>query len=64
MAPKASFTLDHVIPRSRGGNSTWENLVAAAIPAIATRATCLLNEIDDMILLREPRSFTSISVAR
>src|SRR6201993_5409641 len=22
------LTLDHVIPRSRGGNSTWENLVA------------------------------------
>jgi 5-methylcytosine-specific restriction endonuclease McrA len=27
-APKA-LTLDHVIPRSRGGASSWENLVAA-----------------------------------
>ncbi len=26
------LTLDHVIPRSRGGNDTWENLVAACIP--------------------------------
>ena len=26
--PPGDLTLDHVIPRSRGGNSTWENLVA------------------------------------
>ena len=26
--PSGELTLDHVIPRSRGGNSTWENLVA------------------------------------
>ena len=26
--PSGDLTLDHVIPRSRGGNSTWENLVA------------------------------------
>ena len=26
--PSSDLTLDHVIPRSRGGNSTWENLVA------------------------------------
>jgi 5-methylcytosine-specific restriction endonuclease McrA len=25
----AALTLDHVIPRSRGGESTWENLVAS-----------------------------------
>ena len=30
-APK-SLTLDHVIPRSRGGGSTWENLVACCYP--------------------------------
>src|SRR5579862_692685 len=27
-SPAAELTLDHVIPRSRGGSSTWENLVA------------------------------------
>ena len=27
--PSAELTLDHVLPRSRGGLSTWENLVAA-----------------------------------
>ena len=26
--PSGELTLDHVVPRSRGGNSTWENLVA------------------------------------
>ena len=26
--PPKSLTLDHVVPRSRGGESTWENLVA------------------------------------
>jgi 5-methylcytosine-specific restriction endonuclease McrA len=27
-----SLTLDHVIPKSRGGKSTWENLVACCYP--------------------------------
>ncbi len=26
------LTLDHIIPRSRGGQDSWENLVAACIP--------------------------------
>ncbi len=29
LLPSAELTLDHVVPRSRGGASTWENLVAA-----------------------------------
>lgn len=28
----AELTLDHVLPRSRGGRNTWENLVAACGP--------------------------------
>lgn len=28
----APLTIDHVIPRSRGGTDTWENLVTACIP--------------------------------
>ena len=27
-----SLTIDHVIPRSRGGKDTWENLVVACSP--------------------------------
>ena len=30
--PSGELTLDHVIPRSRGGSSTWENLVACCHP--------------------------------
>src|SRR5581483_140693 len=30
--PSSELTLDHVMPRSRGGSSTWENLVACCHP--------------------------------
>ncbi len=30
--PYVELTLDHVIPRSRAGESTWENLVACCHP--------------------------------
>jgi len=30
--PPRSLTLDHVMPRSRAGASTWENLVACCFP--------------------------------
>jgi 5-methylcytosine-specific restriction endonuclease McrA len=29
---RSSLTVDHVIPRSKGGNSTWENIVACCAP--------------------------------
>lgn len=28
---RAHFTVDHVVPRSRGGTTTWDNLVCACI---------------------------------
>src|SRR5438270_7198337 len=31
--PSSELTLDHVVPRSRGGASTWENLVACLQPS-------------------------------
>jgi 5-methylcytosine-specific restriction endonuclease McrA len=52
------LTLDHVIPRSRGGNSTWENLVACCHACNHQKGNRMLSEIDDMILLREPRPFS------
>ncbi len=30
--PSHELTFDHVIPRSRGGRTTWENVVAACAP--------------------------------
>jgi 5-methylcytosine-specific restriction endonuclease McrA len=29
---RANLTVDHVIPRSKGGDSTWENIVASCAP--------------------------------
>ena len=56
--PPGELTLDHVVPRSRGGNSTWENLVACCHECNRKKGNRLLSEIDDMILLREPRPFS------
>jgi len=54
--PSGELTLDHVIPRSRGGLSTWENLVACCHPCNRRKGNQLPHEAD-MPLLREPRSF-------
>jgi len=56
--PPSELTLDHVVPRSRGGSSTWENLVACCHECNRKKGNRLLSEIDDMILLREPRPFS------
>src|SRR3984957_1989666 len=50
--PSSELTLDHVIPRSRGGNSTWENLVACCHACNRRKGNRMLHEIDDMILMR------------
>ena len=51
------LTLDHVIPRSRGGQSTWENLVASCKACNGKKGNRLPNEIN-MRLLRQPRPLT------
>jgi 5-methylcytosine-specific restriction endonuclease McrA len=56
--PSSELTLDHVIPRSRGGNSTWENLVACCHSCNRRKGNRLLSELNDMKLMREPRSFS------
>ena len=48
------LTLDHVIPRSRGGTSTWENLVASCKHCNGKKGNHLLKEVN-MRLLRQPR---------
>ena len=47
-----------MIPRSRGGSSTWENLVACCHGCNRRKGNRMLCEIDDMLLLREPRPFS------
>jgi 5-methylcytosine-specific restriction endonuclease McrA len=53
----SDLTLDHVVPRSRGGSSTWENLVACCHPCNRRKGNHLLGETD-MKLMKEPRPFT------
>src|SRR5262249_34785474 len=47
------LTLDHVIPRSRGGQGTWENLVACCKMCNGKKGNRLLKE-SNMYLLRQP----------
>src|ERR1700760_4713330 len=53
----SELTLDHVIPRSGGGLSTWENLVACCRECNRRKGNAMLHELSDMRLLREPRPF-------
>jgi 5-methylcytosine-specific restriction endonuclease McrA len=48
------LNLDHVIPRSRGGQSTWENIVCSCIPCNTRKADRTPQEAG-MRLVREPR---------
>lgn len=49
------LTLDHIIPRSRGGPHLWENVVSACIPCNHRKAGLLLEEAK-MKLLKEPKA--------
>ena len=48
------LTLDHVIPRSRGGDSVWENVVTSCAPCNLRKGNRLLDEIS-MALRKPPR---------
>src|SRR5207302_8707981 len=52
----SELTLDHVVPRSRGGASSWENLVACCHPCNRTKGNQLPAEAA-MKLMREPHAF-------
>lgn len=51
--PVHDLTFDHVIPRARGGRTSWENVVAACGPC-NLRKGCRLPREADMALLRWP----------
>jgi 5-methylcytosine-specific restriction endonuclease McrA len=48
------LTLDHVVPRSRGGGSDWENVVTACAPCNLRKGDRLPEEAA-MTLSRQPR---------
>ena len=51
--PKADLTIDHVIPRSRGGYDAWENLVLACMACNVKKANRTPEEAR-MPLVRRP----------
>ena len=51
---RSASTIDHVIPRSRGGADTWENLVACCRRCNSKKGDKSLNQTG-MRLRREPR---------
>ena len=57
--PRKPLTIDHVIPRNKGGKDTWENLVAACVKCNTKKGDCLLKNID-MKLLKKPRKPSKI----
>jgi 5-methylcytosine-specific restriction endonuclease McrA len=42
---RPSLTVDHVIPRSRGGDSVWENIVASCAPCNRKKGNRLPREV-------------------
>ncbi len=51
------LTLDHVVARSRGGKSTWENLVTCCRRCNNRKGNRMPEEIG-MALMRQPQAFT------
>ncbi|HSK16983.1 MAG TPA: HNH endonuclease [Gaiellaceae bacterium] len=43
---RGRLTLDHVVPRSRGGDSVWENVVTSCAPCNLRKGNRLLEEVE------------------
>lgn len=56
-ASASELTLDHVVPRSRGGGSSWDNLVACCKRCNHRKGSRTPEEAG-MKLLRRPRAFS------
>ena len=53
------MTIDHVISRKKGGEETWDNLVAACVPCNARKGNHSPREAQ-MVLVKTPRKPTMI----
>ena len=58
-SPSIPLTIDHIVPRNKGGQDTWENLVAACVKCNTKKGNYFLKEIS-MKLLKEPRKPSKI----
>jgi 5-methylcytosine-specific restriction endonuclease McrA len=52
---RSNLTVDHVVPRSKGGASSWENIVASCAPCNRRKGNALLRHAG-MKLIKEPRT--------
>src|SRR4029079_19501652 len=52
---RTALTVDHVIPRSKGGGSSWDNIVASCAPCNRRKGNSLPRQVG-MKLLRPPRT--------
>ncbi len=52
---RSNLTVDHVVPRSKGGHSSWENIVASCAPCNRRKGDQLPPQVG-MTLRRPPRS--------
>jgi len=52
---RSNLTVDHVIPRSKGGGSSWENIVASCAPCNLRKGNALPRQAG-MRLQRQPRT--------
>jgi len=57
---KSNMTLDHVIPRSRGGKNTYENVVTCCMPCNAKKGNFLVSELG-WELLNSPKQPSWVS---
>ncbi len=56
--PPQSLTLDHILPQSRGGKSSWENLVTCCKKCNCNKGDRTPKEAD-MVLINKPRPLSS-----
>jgi len=52
---RSNLTVDHVVPRSKGGVSSWENIVASCAPCNRRKGNALPRQVG-MRLLKAPRT--------
>jgi 5-methylcytosine-specific restriction endonuclease McrA len=52
---RSQLTVDHVVPRSKGGGSTWDNIVASCAPCNRRKGDALPRQAG-MRLLSQPRT--------
>ncbi len=57
--PTHDLTFDHLVPRSRGGRTVWENVVTACSPCNLTKGDQLCHEAEMYPMVRpgQPSSF-------